>query len=138
MKKQLTLAVIAATFAIPALAQKIESSKVPGPVIAAFAKQYPAAKPKWEKEKEMYEAGFKSKGQSMSVLYSADGTLKETEVDIKVSALPKPVLSYLAKNKAGMKISEAAKITRADGSVVYEAEVKGKDLLFDEAGNPVK
>ena len=32
----------------------------------------------------------------------------------------------------------SAKITKADGSVVYEAEIKGKDLLFDAKGNLIK
>ena len=37
-----------------------------------------------------------------------------------------------------MKISETAKITKADGTVVFEVEVKGKDLLFDAKGNIIK
>ncbi len=37
-----------------------------------------------------------------------------------------------------MKISEEAKITKTDGTIVFEAEVKGKDLLFDVKGNSDK
>ena len=58
----------------------------------------------------------------------------ETEVSIKASEFPAAVMAKLK----GMKVAEAAKITKADGSVSYEAEVKGKDLLFDVNGNPVK
>jgi hypothetical protein len=38
----------------------------------------------------------------------------------------------------GAKISEAGKVTDANGKISYEAEVKGKDLVFDENGNFVK
>ena len=45
--------------------------------------------------------------------------------------LPKNVISYVAQKKYGT-IKEAAKIVKADGSVIYEAEVKKGDLLFDQ------
>ena len=70
----------------------------------------------------------------MSAVFAADGKWLETEQEIKKSELPAPVLAKLT----GKKVKEASKITRADGSVVYEAEVKRNDLLFDAAGNTVK
>jgi len=39
---------------------------------------------------------------------------------------------------AGVKITEAGKVTDAKGRTQYEAEVKGKDMLFDEKGNFIK
>jgi hypothetical protein len=42
------------------------------------------------------------------------------------------------KNFPGAKITEAGKVTDASGKTRYEAEVKGKDLVFDEAGNFLK
>ena len=69
-------------------------------------------------------------------------TIKELEQEIKTSALPKAVTDYCTKNYAGYKLSEAAKITDADGKVMYEAEMeKDKmqfDALFDANGNFVK
>jgi uncharacterized lipoprotein NlpE involved in copper resistance len=77
-----------------------------------------------------------------SATFNADGKLKETEQEIKTSELPKTAGDYVAKNYAGHKISEAAKITSADGKITYEAEVKkGKeemDLIFDESGTFLK
>jgi hypothetical protein len=35
-------------------------------------------------------------------------------------------------------VKEAAKITQADGAIMYEAEVNGKDLIFDASGKFVK
>jgi len=44
----------------------------------------------------------------------------------------------LPKNIRAKKIKEAAKITDAKGVVTYEAEVTGKDLIFDASGKFLK
>ena len=44
--------------------------------------------------------------------------------------MPAPILTALQ----GKKVKEAARIEKADGSTVYEAEVKHKDLIFDASG----
>jgi hypothetical protein len=117
-----------------AQAQKLNPAKVPAEVKAAFTKLHAGTKVSWEMEKQHYEAGFTLNGKETSEVYSAKGLLLETEVEIKSTELPAPVLAKLK----GAKIAEAAKITKADGTIYYEAEVKGKDLLFDANGNPVK
>ena len=68
----------------------------------------------------------------MSALFTADGTMTESEVDIAVSALPASVLNYVKTHYKGAAIKEGAKITKADGTVNYEAEVNKMDVLFDE------
>lgn len=115
-------------------AQKISATKVPVEVKSAFAKLYLGVKANWEMEKQDYEAGFTLNGKATSVVYTAKGVLLETETAIKPNELPAVILAKLK----GSKIAEAAKIIKADGSIRYEAEVKGKDLLFDLSGNPVK
>jgi len=115
-------------------AQKVAAAKVPAAVKTAFAKNHPGIKVNWEMEKQNYEAGFSLNGKEISEVYAVSGALIETEVAIKTSEFPAAVMLKLK----GMKVAEAAKITKADGSVKYEAEVKGKDLLFDANGNPVK
>lgn len=127
----LTIAVCATT---AANAQKLTAEKVPAPVKTAFEKLHPHTKVNWEMDKKNYEAEFTANGKKTSEVYNAGGALLETEVSIKISELPASVQSKLK----GMKVAEAAKITKAGGSVNYEAEVKGKDLLFDPNGNPVK
>ncbi|MGM9478350.1 hypothetical protein ACS5PU_18130 [Pedobacter sp. GSP4] len=117
-----------------AQAQKLNATKVPAEVKAAFAKLHAGTKVSWEREKHDYEAGFTLNGKETSEVYSAKGLLLETEVEIKSTELPAAVLAKLK----GAKITEAAKITKADRTIYYEAEVKGKDLLFDPNGNPVK
>lgn len=134
MKKLLGLLSMMAILTITANAQKVSVQKMPAPVKATFAKLHPNTKVTWEMEGKNFEAGFTANGKETSEVYTAAGVLMETEVEIKVSELPAAVMAKLK----GMKITEAAKITKANGAVTYEAEVKGKDLVFDANGNPVK
>mgnify|MGYP003597572893 CR=1 FL=1 len=143
MKKYLMLMVAAASITTATFAQKKEKEEknehanVPAVVKQAFEKQYPGTKAKWDKEDGKYEAGFKHNGHEMSVLYNANGTVDETEMEIPVTQLPAAATNYVIQHKMG-KISEAAKITKANGEVNYEAEVKGKDVIFDAAGKFLK
>lgn len=134
MKRIFGIFVLIGGLASVSQAQKLNVAKVPASVKAAFTKLHPATKVSWEMEKVNYEAGFSLNGKEISEVYAKNGALLETEIEIKSSELPTPVLAKLR----GMKIAEAARITKADGTLNYEAEVKGKDLLFDANGNPVK
>jgi len=138
MKKMIIMSALFATIGFAACAQKLDASKVPAAVKAAFAKQYPGITAGWEKEDGNYEVNFKQNGNTMSALYEANGTLTETEMDIKVSDLPATVQSYIKEHYKGKTVKEAAKITKADGTVNYEAEVSGKDVIFDAAGKFIK
>jgi hypothetical protein len=138
MKKLLMLVVGITVMIFSVSAQKIDASKVPAAVKESFAKQFPGAAAKWEKETGNYEAGFKQNGNSMSALFEATGTMTESEIDIKVADLPVSVLTYVKKHYKGKTIKEGAKITKADGTVNYEAEVAGKDVIFDAAGKFLK
>ena len=121
-----------------ASAQKLKDADVPGVVKTSFDKQYPGVKAKWEKEDGNYEAGFKKDGKTMSVSYDGMGMLKETEVGIKESELPAASMDYIKSNYKGKKIKETAKITKADGTINYEAEIEGKDVVFDGTGKFIK
>ncbi len=138
MKKIVIMTAFIAAIGLSACAQKIDASKVPAPVKAALAKEYPGIAAKWEKENGKFEAGFKHNGSIMSILYEANGAMVESEVDIKVSDLPASVLAYVKEHYKGKSIKEGAKITKADGTVNYEAEVAGKDVIFDANGKFLK
>ena len=62
MKKLLMMATLATSISLVACAQKLDASKVPAGVKAAFTKQYPGVTAKWEKEDGKYEASFKQGG----------------------------------------------------------------------------
>ena len=91
--------------------EKKENVEVPAVVEKAFQKAFPNTRAEWEDENGKFEGSFKYKGQEMSVVYDAQGTLEEKETEIKAAQLPAAASSYIAKNKLG-KIKEAAKITK--------------------------
>jgi hypothetical protein len=139
MKKVFVLVAGLTGLTIGANAQKLGMAKVPAAVKSAFAKAHADVKTaSWEKEKSDYEVVFKVDGKEISENYSAKGMLVESETGIKPAELPKEVTAYISSHYKGAKIKEAAKITDARGVVTYEAEVNGKDLIFDVKGNPVK
>ena len=113
-----------------ALAQK---NNVPSDIKTAFSKKYPSAtKVKWEKERSKYETSFLLNGKEMSVLFDTYGAIEETETKIAASELPAKAKNYVISKG---RIKEAARIVAANGKVKYEAEVKGRDLIFDDKGN---
>ena len=135
MKNLFAWLMLSATVSLVACGQKLVASKVPAPVKESFAKEFPGATAKWEKEDGKFEAGFNYQNHSMSALFEANGTMTESEMEMKVSELPANVLAYIKANYSGVSVKEAAKITKANGEMIFEAEIKGKDLLFDMNGN---
>ncbi|TWI15805.1 PepSY-like domain-containing protein [Sphingobacterium siyangense] len=120
-------------------AQEVSEKKVPSVIKLAFQQKYPNVKSvKWEKEKGNYEAGFKVGKINYSVLINAAGHIIETEVGIPVGELPADAKAYIIKNYSHKNIKEAAKITDARNNVSSEAEVDGRDLIFDDKGKFLK
>lgn len=138
MKKLLMMLTLGSAVAISACGQKLDASKVPAAVKSAFATKYAGLTAKWEKEDGKYEANFTQAGNTMSAMFTPTGTFTESEMDIKVSDLPANVLAYVKEHYAGKTIKEGAKITKADGTVNYEAEVNGRDVIFDANGKFLK
>ena len=120
-------------------AQKISEKEVPAIVKSTLQKNFPHAQEvKWEKEKENYEAEFEIKETNYSLLIGASGHVIETEMEIKPEELPTKAKEYISKHYAGQKIKEAAKITDSQNKITYEAEIKGKDLIFSNNGDFIK
>ena len=138
MKKVFLFAFAAVAVSFTACGQKLKESAVPSAVKQAFATKFPGISATWEKEDGAYEVSFKKNGHSMSQLINAQGVVLETETDISSTELPEQVRAYLEQHHKGSKIKETSKIEKADRSTIYEAEVNGKDLLFDDKGNFIK
>ena len=138
------LALLAATPLTPTASaapttHRITGIDVPAAAKATLARLYPGVKnAKWEKEDGNYEVGFKNQGKQLSLVIDAKGTVLETETTIATSALPESVRAYVSQHHRGKSIKEAAEIVDAKGRKRYEAEVGGKDLLFDEKGAFIK
>jgi hypothetical protein len=137
--KKLVLMTVAAMITSLTFAQKMQEQDVPTPVKTSFQKNFPQAKiDKWEKEGVNFEAEFELNKSEQSVLFDAQGSIIETEIEIEISQLPNGVLDYVKTNYKGQSVKEAAKITDTKGTVTYEAEIKGMDLLFDSNGKFIK
>ncbi len=132
--------VLAVTMTGTVVAQDLKEKDVPEAVKAALIKKYPDAKKvSWEKEKGNFEANWGGKsGEDNSAVFTPAANFVEIVVAIPVNQLPASVASYVSKNYKGAKIAEAGKVTNAAGKHMYEAEIKGKDLIFDENGGFLK
>ena len=132
--RKLSVVIMLFVLAVPyAQAQKLV---VPEVVKAKVKALYPQANDvDWELEDGNYEAEIEQKGSSdVSVVLNAQGSVLETETEIKVSELPTAVRTYVTQQLGNKKIKEAAKIVKADNTVEYEAQVGKKDYLFDSVG----
>jgi hypothetical protein len=141
MKKTLFLISSAAALFVEAMpaarAQDLKTKDVPAPVQTAFAKKYqPTSKVSWEKEKGNYEANWGGRsGEDNSAQFTPAGKFVELVRSIPVSSLPSNAAVYTSAHYNGAKIKEAGHVTDAAGKHMYEAEIKGKDLIFDANGN---
>jgi Putative beta-lactamase-inhibitor-like, PepSY-like len=143
MKKIVVLLSACLLISLMGYSQKITPEKIPAPVKQAFAKKFPAATDvKYEMEKKAYEVTFKDKGIEMSANFDATGKWLETETAIKESDLPKEVTAAVAKDFAGFKISEVAKIETTDKPLIYEMNLKndkeGYEAQFSTKGDVLK
>lgn len=132
MKRKIILVALMATIASTVIiGQKISSEKIPLEVKQSFEKSYPNAKnTKWDEEGDnAYEASFKLNADELSVVIDKKGQISEIEKEIPFSMLPLAVQTALK----GKKVKEAAIITKGN-KTMYEAEVNGKDLIFDGNG----
>jgi len=134
--KNLIFILFIASLGLNLNAQDLKESDVPAAVKAGFSSLYPnITNVKWEMEHGRYEAEFKENSIETSIIFEANGTHLQTEVEIPVSLLPQGVSDYAVKNLAGKKITEGTKITGTGGKITYEAEIGGRDYIFDENGN---
>ena len=122
------------------MAQDLKNKDVPQAVKAALMSKYPeAAKVSWEKEKGNYEANWGGKsGEDNSVVFTPAAVFVEIVKAIPVSSLPASIAPFVAAHYKGQKIKEAGKVTDATGKTMYEAEIKGGDLIFDDKGTFIK
>jgi hypothetical protein len=140
MKRSVLFLFAFTAFAGNSKAQNIECKNVPAAVKEALAKKYPkATKVSWEKEKGNFEANWGGKsGEDTSVQLTPAGAFVQEVDAIAVSRLPAAIAPFVKVHYNGAKIKEAGKVTDAAGEHFFEAEIKGKDLIFDRSGKFVK
>ncbi|HEX3024890.1 MAG TPA: PepSY-like domain-containing protein [Chitinophagaceae bacterium] len=136
----LSVLLLAGIISTKVIAQDLKEKDVPTAVKEAFAKKYPEAKKvSWEKEKGNFEANWGGKsGEDNSVVFTPAAEFVEIVVAIPLNQIPTGIAPYVAKHYNNAKIKEAGKVTDASGNHMFEVEIKGKDLIFDEAGIFIK
>jgi hypothetical protein len=137
MKKMISI--FAILFALGPLAAQSKKIQIPNDVLKAFGKKFPTVtKVNWEKERQDYEANFLEGSLRESASFSPSGRLMQTEMEIDLESLPDGAIAYIRKHYSGKRIEEASRIVSASNVVAFEAEVAGKELVFDAKGNFLK
>jgi len=118
-----------------------QMEETPDAVKQAFTKMFPTATDmKYEMERDAFEVNFKDKGVEMSADFDKTGKWLETETGITIPDLPKEVSASVAKNFAGYKISEVAKV-ECDKGICYEMDLKsdkeGYEVQFSPKGDVI-
>jgi hypothetical protein len=122
--------------AIHGFAQKVNHSNIPELVKITLVNSYPnATAVQWEKEENNFEVGFESEKKKYSILFDLNGEIRETEIEISIDALPIKARDYINQHYKNHRIKETCQIVDANGKLIYEAEIRGTDLLFDADGN---
>lgn len=137
--KKIVLVFVASVITSVFFAQQLKESDVPVVVKNAMKESFPKVKDvKWNRENVSYGAVFMEDKVYKAVLFDSKGVIKETEIQITQSQLPKGILAFMKKNYLNEKILKTEKIINSKGLVTYEVEIKGKDLYFDGAGNFIR
>ena len=136
MKKAFVL--ISSVMALAACKPDIQNQKVPKQIAAAFQKIHPEATvTKWNDESPIWEAKYKNSQEIGAVSFKPNGEVVETELVIDDSQLPNQaaILGYIHSKYPKEEMQSIEKITKQDGSITYEIQITGKELVFDSQGN---
>jgi hypothetical protein len=139
MKKAIVLAAIFLISTHSIQAQALKEKDVPMVVKESCMKNFPGATDvKWMKEENEYECTFMKMGSLMNCKMSKMGKVLETGEETKQSALPASILSYLNLHHKNEALTSIFKVKSNKGKIMYEMEVKGKEMTFDEKGKLMK
>jgi len=117
--------------------QHSKHREAPDDIVAAFKKHHPNATIlKWNDESPVWEAKYTDEKEKGAVTYDKDANIIETELVIEESELPhQPAIPEYIKTKyPGEKIQSCEKVEKKDGTITYEIQITGKEIVFDAAG----
>lgn len=111
--------------------QDVPSSKVPSVVKNTLSTEFPDAYDiEWEKKKGDYEADFEIKDVDHSALFTAEGELLMSKMDIRSSELPEVVAEKIAQNYPDYHIDDVEKVD-VKGQTLYQVELDGRPRDLD-------
>jgi hypothetical protein len=117
--------------------QITKTRQVPTNIAEAFVKLHPNATIlQWNDEPPIWEAKYKDGKEKGAVSFNDKAEVTETELVVSESELPNASLipDYIKANYPNEKIQGCEKITKQDGSIIYEIQITGKEIVFDATG----
>jgi hypothetical protein len=133
--KKLILVFAIIGLAAGSYAQNLTPADVPQPVVKSFTKKNPKVEQvEWSKSGDFYKATYADENSGKSVYYDEAGKVKQSEMDVKISQLPTPILKYVNDNHPADVVKHSTKMTNAKGKSTYILKVKDSELVFDANG----
>lgn len=135
MEKLIALCLI--IFAPSACNQNLQSRQVPAEIVKVFQTIHPnAIILKWNDESPNWEAKYKDVNEKGAVSFNPKAEVIETELVIEQNQLPNDVTipDYIKTNYAKEQIQRCEKITKQDGTITYEIQITGQEIIFDVNG----
>ena len=135
MKKLLTSIICIVLLA--ACNQAAKTREVPTNISEAFIKLHPNATIlKWNDEHPIWEAKYQDGEEKGAVSFNAKAEVTETELVISENLLPNAsvIPDYIKTHYPNEKIKGCEKIAKADGTIIYEIQITGKEIVFDGSG----
>lgn len=114
-----------------------EQHKVPQIIEEAFKKLHPTATIlKWNDEPPIWEAKYQDDKEKGAVSFDSIAQITETELVIAESELQNlpSIPKYIRENYPAETIKGCEKIDKQNGTTIYEIQITGKELLFDNTG----
>jgi hypothetical protein len=133
--------IILFALAVAMACQPKKDVTVPGIIKESFEKIHPnATDVQWIEEPSIFEAKFTDGKTKGAISFNEKGEIVETEEVIEQDNLPNlpGIIEYIKTSYPGEIIEQSEKITKHDGTVVYELQIKGKELVFDSQGKFLK
>ena len=133
--KKLILVLAIIGLAAGSYAQNLTPADVPQPAVKAFTKKNPKVEQvEWSKSGDFYKATYADENSGKSVYYDEAGKVKQSEMQVKISQLPTPILKYVNDNHPADVVKHSTKMTNAKGKSTYILKVKDLELVFDANG----
>lgn len=135
MKKLLTSIICIVLLA--ACNQAAKTREVPTNISEAFIKLHPNATIlKWNDEHPIWEAKYQDGEEKGAISFNAKAEVTETELVISENLLPNAsvIPDYIKTHYPNEKIKGCEKIAKADGTIIYEIQITGKEIVFDGSG----
>lgn len=117
--------------------QTTKTRQVPTNISETFIKIHPNATIiKWNDEPPIWEAKYKEGEEKGAVSFNEKAVVTETELVISETQLPNSAIipDYIKVHYPNEKIMGCEKITKANGTITYEIQITGKEIVFDGSG----